>query len=424
MDRSLPRTSPLTRRRVSWTAALLSTAALALGPTLLPANADNLNEQKNDAHQATQAAQAEVEGSSAALVAATRRLQAAQSKLVSAQANLARTQGELTAARAADLAMQAKLLQAQAALKAAAAAVVAGEAKVAEQNDALSRLAIASYTFGDPNLMRMSVLMKGTDPDEIAVQLGALDNMLGQQTTLLNELEATQALLEVERAKVTAAEAAVAEQRAAAAANLVRKRQLEAQAQRARNEVASLVSARASAARVARNARAADLRKLAAAKRKEARIQRQILLAAENSNDGGNYTGGGSGFLFRPVPGAVTSPYGYRTHPIYGYYSLHDGTDFSAGCGTPERAAAGGRVISQYYSDVWGNRLFLDVGRVNGKRMVLIYNHISSYKARTGDRVSRGEVIAYAGTTGWSTGCHLHFTVLLDGKTVNPENYF
>ena len=77
----------------------------------------------------------------------------------------------------------------------------------------------------------------------------------------------------------------------------------------------------------------------------------------------------------------------------------------------------------QNYSDVWGNRLYLDVGRVNGKQMTLIYNHISSYKARTGDRVGRGEVVAYSGTTGWSTGCHLHFTVLIDGKAVNPQNY-
>ena len=119
----------------------------------------------------------------------------------------------------------------------------------------------------------------------------------------------------------------------------------------------------------------------------------------------------------------ITSPYGWRIHPIYGYWGLHDGIDFSAPCGTPMHAGAGGTVISEYYSSVWGNRLYLDVGEVNGKRMTLIYNHISSYKARTGAHVGRGDVVAYSGTTGWSTGCHLHFTVMLDGTAVDPAPY-
>ena len=55
--------------------------------------------------------------------------------------------------------------------------------------------------------------------------------------------------------------------------------------------------------------------------------------------------------------------------------------------------------------------------------MTVVYNHLSGYGASTGERVSRGEVIGYAGSTGWSTGCHLHFTVLLNGSPVNPMNY-
>ena len=123
------------------------------------------------------------------------------------------------------------------------------------------------------------------------------------------------------------------------------------------------------------------------------------------------------------MPGAVTSPYGWRRHPIYGYWGLHDGTDFATSCGQPMRAGAAGRVVSEYYSDVWGRRLFLDVGRVNGRSMILIYNHASGYRAGVGDRVGRGDVVAYAGTTGWSTGCHLHFTVMLGGSPVDPMNY-
>jgi murein DD-endopeptidase MepM/ murein hydrolase activator NlpD len=127
--------------------------------------------------------------------------------------------------------------------------------------------------------------------------------------------------------------------------------------------------------------------------------------------------------LYRPVPGYVTSPYGWRKHPIYGYWGLHDGDDFHAPCGTPERAAGSGRVVSKYYSSVWGNRLFLDLGKINGHNYTVIYNHIERYAVRSGQHVSRGQVVAYAGTTGWSTACHLHFTVMRDGAAVNPMSF-
>src|SRR5680860_1191319 len=137
----------------------------------------------------------------------------------------------------------------------------------------------------------------------------------------------------------------------------------------------------------------------------------------------GGFKGDTGGFLYRPVPGVVTSPFGYRRHPIFGYWGLHDGTDFRTPCGTPNRAVASGTVISTYWSDVYGNRLYLDLGQVNGKNMTVVYNHLSSYAVSTGEHVSRGEVIGYAGSTGWSTACHLHFTVMLDGAPVDPMGY-
>ena len=124
-----------------------------------------------------------------------------------------------------------------------------------------------------------------------------------------------------------------------------------------------------------------------------------------------------------PVAGSVTSPYGYRVHPIYGYYSLHDGTDFGAGCGQPLWAVAGGTVTDEYYSSVWGNRLYLSLGNVNGKNVTVIYNHLSGYRASVGEGVARGETVGYVGTTGWSTGCHLHFTVLVNGDPVDPMGW-
>jgi len=402
---------------------VLATVAMASGPAMLTnANADDLKDKKNKVQQSVKNAAGDLEDSSRAMYAATAKLRNTRYALATAQRELARTQGELTTARILDAQMQAKLVAAEAALKKAKREFAVGKAAVVEQRKALGRLAVASFEFGDPGLLRMSILLNGRTPEEISTQLGSIDSMMQSADSLLADLQANEALLEMTKKKVAAAKVVVAEQRQEAAVNLARKKALEKEAVTNRAQVASLVHARASAAYVARVARAQDQRKLRALRAEEARIQRLIIARAQQQK--GGYTGSSNGFLYRPVAGPITSPYGYRRHPIYGYWGLHDGVDFRAPCGTPLRAGAKGTVISEYYSDVWGNRLILDVGRVNGRSMTLIYNHISSYRVHTGDKVERGEVVAYSGTTGWSTACHLHFTVMINGETVDPAKFF
>nr|WP_278249586.1 M23 family metallopeptidase [Nocardioides sp. IC4_145] len=126
----------------------------------------------------------------------------------------------------------------------------------------------------------------------------------------------------------------------------------------------------------------------------------------------------------RPTDGVVTSPYGYREHPIYHYWGLHDGTDFGAACGTPMYAVSSGTVMTRYYSSVYGHRLYLNVGQVNGRLVTAVYNHATRYVVGPGDRVERGQVVGYVGSTGWSTGCHLHFTILANGSSTNPMAFF
>jgi murein DD-endopeptidase MepM/ murein hydrolase activator NlpD len=122
----------------------------------------------------------------------------------------------------------------------------------------------------------------------------------------------------------------------------------------------------------------------------------------------------------RPVNGPITSPYGYRINPVMGYYGLHDGDDFGAACGTPIWAAGDATVLSEYYSSVWGNRLFLNLGLINGQNVTVIYNHLSAYRSSVGQHVARGQVVGLIGTTGWSTGCHTHMTVMVNGVAVDP----
>ena len=139
-----------------------------------------------------------------------------------------------------------------------------------------------------------------------------------------------------------------------------------------------------------------------------------------SGDSGGGYTGDTGGLLMKPVNGPITSPYGYRINPVMHYYGLHDGDDFGAACGTPIWSAGNGHILSEYYSSVWGNRLYLNLGIVNGNNVTVIYNHLTRYAVGCGGHVSRGQVVGYAGTTGWSTGCHLHFTILVNGKAVDP----
>ena len=133
--------------------------------------------------------------------------------------------------------------------------------------------------------------------------------------------------------------------------------------------------------------------------------------------------GGRHGFA-HPVPGAVTSPFGVRFHPVLKVWKLHDGTDFGAGCGTPIRAPFAGRVQRVLTSVGYGRRLLLEHGRVEGRSVVTAYNHAQSYVVRPGERVSRGQVLGFVGRTGYATGCHLHLMVWLDGRLTNPMTWF
>lgn len=125
----------------------------------------------------------------------------------------------------------------------------------------------------------------------------------------------------------------------------------------------------------------------------------------------------------RPVPGRMNSSFGWRYHPIYHTRKLHAGNDFPVPCGTPVKATASGRVIATTYNHAAGNKLIISHGIHGGKLITSSYHHLSGFHVSAGQNVRQGQVVAYVGTTGSSTGCHLHFEVHEDGTPVDPARY-
>ncbi|MCW2868649.1 MAG: hypothetical protein JWR20_2837 [Marmoricola sp.] len=402
------------------TRAPLASAGTAAASVLLPTE-DRLRKRQRAAHARARSARADVEESSAALAAAGRRLLRARASLASAQAVLARSQAALAVAARADAAAQAALQAAEQRLTLAQAALVRARAEVVAQRASIGRLAASNYANGDPALMGLSVVLTSQDPSSVTTQLNTVSSLMGRSTTELAALKSVRAAMKAQEAEVARAALVVASQRRAAAADLVTKQARESEAVTARTQVARLVSSRRVAEARAARVRRADAAQLRAVQRQESRIKRLILARAARQR--GGYRGAAGGVLLAPVPGPVTSPYGWRVHPIYHYWGLHDGTDFGASCGTANRAAGTGTVIAEDWSAVYGHRLYLDVGRVNGHNLTVVYNHLASYAVGSGARVARGRTVGYTGTTGWSTGCHLHFTVLRDGVPVDPMTY-
>ena len=121
----------------------------------------------------------------------------------------------------------------------------------------------------------------------------------------------------------------------------------------------------------------------------------------------------------RPVPGYITSGFGWRYHPVLGYSRMHTGVDFHAGYGEPIHAAAAGEVVWAGVRGGYGNCVVID----HGGQFATLYGHASALYVTVGDRVNTGATIAAVGQSGLATGPHLHFEVRILGNPVDPAAY-
>lgn len=300
-------------------------------------------------------------------------------------------------------------------------------AEVQEQQARVGRLARAAYQ-GGGTMGEVSVLLEARSPADFAERLVTWQTVVSSQRSVLSELETVQASYGDQEQDLEAVrdELARADERAQRELRAVVK--LEARAKAAEQTVSRLVAAREAALAAARAAQAAD--DAAHARRETVSSQLQAELAArarQEAGPGGERDGAAvpprAGTLAWPVQGRMSSPFGMRVHPITGVYKLHTGTDISAACGTPIRAARDGVVVAAGWNSAYGWRTVVSHGAVGGVLLTTTYNHQDRLGIDVGARVGTGEVIGSVGSTGYSTGCHLHFELFVNSSVVDPVGW-
>jgi murein DD-endopeptidase MepM/ murein hydrolase activator NlpD len=226
----------------------------------------------------------------------------------------------------------------------------------------------------------------------LADRLGALDVARGEAQDLRDQVSVRVADWQVVGAEIEAADAAIAGEI----------RELEAELARQAAEAARRLAEEQAAEAAAEDPESADDPD-----------------AAEPDADNPPADLGPFNVTNRPVPGSISSSFGPRTHPIFGSVRNHYGLDFEGNTGEPISAAAAGTVLSAGWMSGYGNTVVLS----HGDGFTTLYAHQNSIAVSGGESVGAGETIGYVGSTGWSTGPHLHWEIRVNGVAVNPAPY-
>ena len=267
-------------------------------------------------------------------------------------------------------------------------------------------------------LSYLDVVIGSKDFSDFANRLEVLKRIIDSDITLINEIKKERSEIEAHKQKLEADRAKLVELEKAALAKQAEIEQKKAERnvvlQKAQNDRATAMQAieelNASSAQVS-------------AMLKERQAARAAAAAAAAQSSGGQGASDnwvqGTGQFGWPVSGEITSPYGYRVHPIWGTTIYHSGIDIGVDEGTPVHAADGGVVVWSGWMGGYGYAVVID----HGNGLSTLYGHNSELAVDEGQSVAKGQVISYAGSTGNSTGPHVHFEVRANGDPVDPMGY-
>ena len=267
-------------------------------------------------------------------------------------------------------------------------------------------------------LSYLDVVIGSKDFSDFANRLEVLKRIIDSDITLINEIKKERADIEAHKQKLEADRAKLVELEKAALAKQAEIEQKKAE----RNVVLKKAqNDRATAMQAIEELNASSAQVSAMLKERQAARAAAAAAAAQSSGGQGasdNWVQG-TGQLGWPVSGEITSPYGYRVHPIWGTTIYHSGIDIGVDEGTPVHAADGGVVVWSGWMGGYGYAVVID----HGNGLSTLYGHNSELAVDEGQSVAKGQVISYAGSTGNSTGPHVHFEVRVNGDPVDPMGY-
>jgi murein DD-endopeptidase MepM/ murein hydrolase activator NlpD len=438
------------RRRTSVLAALVAAVVVSLLGSSLPASADptptpspteskltKAEQRRKDAADAKaraaakQAAKeaaekkaaeeerraAEEAHDAAALVEASRDLQKAKADLVIAEAALDDARDQLREARQVDQQAQTDLDAAVLAEQRAGRELEIVEARILSRQDDLGLLARAAYK-SNGSMGEWALVLSSTTPNQLADRLAFLQSVGSAGNAVIADLTADRAELLNAQDRMAAARREAEVRRTAAAAALAAVQAKEMLAEAAQKQVDAVLAARKAAFQEAKKAALEDRRQYEVMVTESGALASRIIELSKQLAKGEKPPQGTGEFVF-PGTGAVTSPFGPRFHPILHYVKVHTGTDFGVGDGIAY-AADDGVVLFTEFNVAYGNMTVIDHGKIGGLRITTLYAHQSAIGVKPGDEVVKGQAIGVIGSTGYSTGPHLHFEVRVDGEPLDP----
>jgi murein DD-endopeptidase MepM/ murein hydrolase activator NlpD len=398
--------------------------AVTFGLVVLAPAGANPEDRTRSVDGAVERLRGQLAESSAAFTAAALQVQEAEAQLAAAHEEASLARAQLDVARTKDAAAAAELEAAESAERKAERELEAVLDSIERHEELVGRFARSAYRRGAVN--QLDVAFETESPAELANRLSMVRTVMDSENGTLEGLASDRAELTSAQATLEAMRVETARLREEAHRYLEATAVLEAQAREAETQVALRLEEKRQILVAAEGAKVEDERQYAAMQAEAALLEGELTaLAAQARSAKQRYVAppvGGSGVLAIPVDGRVTSPYGMRRHPISGAMKMHNGTDIAASCGTPIRAAEAGVVVSAGAAGGYGNQTVINHGFIAGHGVATSYNHQSEIGVSKGEYVGRGQVIGWVGTTGYSTGCHLHFIVYVDGSHTNAQD--
>ena len=412
----------LTRRTHS--RALAAVASVAAVILLAPASPGIANPQDDKASidERVEELQREHEGLSEELARVVAELEEAEDRMPDAEDAVTAAADELSEAQRKDDELAARLTSAENAEKALQTEIDDGTDQIEESEQAVVGVARRAYQNSGVT-SDLAMLLQMADSDNGLDGLTRVDSAVRSQQRTITRLGEQRAANMSSQDRLDAIADEISDLKDEAAEVVLEKEAAESAAREAKDSLDSLIEQKDSAAQTIEDNQAATAEELRKQKEEQERLADEIRQWQEDNGDG-NRVLPGDGFLKNPAPGyPVTSQYGWRTHPISGTRRMHTGTDFGVPCGDPVYASADGVVVSSGVAGGYGNRVVLSHGKSNGASIATTYNHNTRNVVRAGQTVKEGDTVAMAGTTGSSTGCHLHFEVMVDGSYVDPMDW-